>query len=217
MTVQTNVTATHKNVYMALAAAQMEMDPVRKGAINPAFKGEGKPKGTAYADLADVVDAVRGPLNRHGMAFFHQIIEGNIMRTSLVHGESESRIDCDVPLLVDRQNMQGMKSATTYAKRIGLESVTGVAPEDDDGNAATAAAAPAEPRKQIAKPVEKIEGPKADPADELRDKMIRNLRAKGASLAEVAGFKADLAELQKLSPEYAAQVEAEIATQEAAA
>lgn len=214
MTVQSEITATHKNVYMALAAAQMEMDPVRKGAINPAFKGEGKPKGTAYADLADVVDAVRGPLNRHGMAFFHQIIEGNIMRTSLVHGESESRIDCDVPLLVDRQNMQGMKSATTYAKRIGLESVTGVAPEDDDGNAATAAAAPP---KQIAKPVEKIEGPKSDPADELRDKMIRNLRAKGAGLAEVAGFKADLAELHKLSPEYAAQVEAEIQTQKAAA
>jgi hypothetical protein len=32
--------------------------------------------------------------------------------------------------------MHGFKSATTYAKRIGLESVTGVAPEDDDGNAA---------------------------------------------------------------------------------
>jgi len=36
--------------------------------------------------------------------------------------------------------MQGMKSATTYAKRVGLESVTGVAPEDDDGNAAVKAA-----------------------------------------------------------------------------
>jgi hypothetical protein len=33
-----------------------------------------------------------------------------------------------------------MKSATTYAKRIGLESLTGIAPEDDDGNAAAKAA-----------------------------------------------------------------------------
>lgn len=135
-----DTTPQHKNVFMALAAAQLEMEPVLKGAINPAFKGEGKPKGTAYADLSDVVEAVRGPLNKHGMAYFHQIIDGVLMRTSLVHGESETRIDCDVPLLVDRQNMQGMKSATTYAKRIGLESVTGVAPEDDDGNAAAAAA-----------------------------------------------------------------------------
>ncbi|MFN7002218.1 MAG: ERF family protein [Roseinatronobacter sp.] len=145
------VAAKHRNVFCALAAAQMEMEPVLKGAINPAFKGEGKPKGTAYADLADVVEAVRGPLNKHGMAYFHQIIDGSVMRTSLVHGETETRIDCDVPLLVDRQNMQGMKSATTYAKRIGLESVTGVAPEDDDGNAAAAAAPKAEPRKAAQK------------------------------------------------------------------
>jgi hypothetical protein len=32
--------------------------------------------------------------------------------------------------------MQGMKSATTYAKRIGIESLTGIAPDDDDGNGA---------------------------------------------------------------------------------
>lgn len=139
--------AVHKNVYTALAAAQLAMDPVKKGAMNPAFKGEGKPKGTAYADLADVVQAVRGALNENGLAFFHQILRldgDQVMRTVLVHGDSETRIDCDVPLIVDRNNMQGMKSATTYAKRIGLESVTGVAPEDDDGNAASAAA----PQKQ---------------------------------------------------------------------
>lgn len=132
----------HKNVYVALAAAQMEMDPLTKGALNPAFKGEGKPKGTAYADLADVVQAVRHALNSHGLAFFHQLIPGDthIMRTVLMHGESETRIDCDVPLIVAKNDMQGMKSATTYAKRIGLESVTGVAPEDDDGNAAAKAA-----------------------------------------------------------------------------
>jgi hypothetical protein len=120
----------------------MEMDPLTKGAINPAFKGEGKPKGTRYADLADVVQAVRHALNSNGLAWFHVLIPGDthIMRTSLMHGESETRIDCDVPLIVAKNDMQGMKSATTYAKRIGLESVTGVAPEDDDGNAAAAAA-----------------------------------------------------------------------------
>ena len=153
MNAQTEVkaaTVAHKNVYVALAAAQMEMDPLTKGALNPAFKGEGKPKGTAYADLADVVQAVRGALNVNGLAFFHQLIPGdvNIMRTVLVHGESESRIECDVPLIVSKNDMQGMKSATTYAKRIGLESVTGVAPEDDDGNAAVVAApAKQDPKK----------------------------------------------------------------------
>ena len=151
--------AGHKNVYVALAAAQMEMDPLTKGAINPGFKSAGVNRdGTAYADLADVVQAVRHALNVNGMAYFHQLIPGdiqNLMRTSLVHGESETRIECDVPLIVSKNDMQGMKSATTYAKRIGLESVTGVAPEDDDGNAAVVAVPRNEARAPLpAKPVD---------------------------------------------------------------
>jgi dissimilatory sulfite reductase (desulfoviridin) alpha/beta subunit len=45
-------------------------------------------------------------------------------------------LHCDVPLIVDKNNMQGMKSATTYAKRIGVESLAAIAADDDDGNAA---------------------------------------------------------------------------------
>lgn len=137
------------NVYTALAAAQGEMGPLLKSAENEAFKRGNKV--SRYAELADVVEAVRVPFSKHGLAYFHTIqhVEpfGMCMVTTLVHGPSGTRIDCPVPLIVDRQNMQGMKSATTYAKRVGLESVSGVAPEDDDGNAA-AAAAP--------KPVKKI-------------------------------------------------------------
>jgi hypothetical protein len=66
--------------------------------------------------------------------------QGAVMRTMLVHGASETSVSCDVPLIINKQDMQGMKSATTYAKRIGLESLTGIAPEDDDGNAAAKAA-----------------------------------------------------------------------------
>lgn len=121
-------TVQHKNIYTALAAAQSAMGPVVKGAINPAFKSK-------YADLADVVAAVLPPLNSNGIAYFSHVVDG-AMRTVLMHGESETSIACDVPLLVNKQDMQGFKSATTYAKRIGIESLTGVAPEDDDGNAA---------------------------------------------------------------------------------
>ena len=131
----------HKNVFVALCAAQGEMESVTKSAANGAFK---KPDGTIsrYANLASVVDAVRPALSKHGLSFYHQIVEclvapGAAMRTTLSHGESETSICCDVPLIFAVNTMQGMKSATTYAKRVGLESITGVAPEDDDdGNAA---------------------------------------------------------------------------------
>lgn len=126
----------HKNIYMALAAAQADMAGVKKGSVNPAFKSK-------YADLADVVSAVSPALNAQNIAFFHVVtsVDGDrVMRTVLAHGPSDTMIECDVPLIVNKNDMQGFKSATTYAKRIGLESLTGVAPIDDDGNAAARAA-----------------------------------------------------------------------------
>lgn len=144
---------THKNVYAALAAAQQEMDALRKGSVNPAFKSR-------YADLADVMQAVLPAINKHGMALFHAMkrIEGETcMVTVLAHGESDTTIECAVPLIVVKNDMQGMKSATTYAKRIGAESVTGIAPEDDDGNAAAAAAPPRlAPPRAAPEPLEDI-------------------------------------------------------------
>jgi hypothetical protein len=56
----------HKNVYTALAAAQLEFGAVTKGSVNPAFKSR-------YADLSDVVEAVAPALSRHGIAFVHYV------------------------------------------------------------------------------------------------------------------------------------------------
>jgi hypothetical protein len=137
----------HKNIYMALCAAQAGMGKVVKGATNPAFKSK-------YADLADVVSVAIPALTEQGIAMFHMMVrdeQGAVMRTMLVHGASETSVSCDVPLIVNKNDMQGMKSATTYAKRIGLESLTGIAPEDEDGNAAAKAAPKVEPSKLISK------------------------------------------------------------------
>ena len=137
----------HKNIYMALCAAQAGMGRVVKGATNPAFKSK-------YADLADVVSVAIPALTEQGIAMFHMMVrdeQGAVMRTMLVHGASETSVSCDVPLIVNKNDMQGMKSATTYAKRIGLESLTGIAPEDEDGNAAAKAAPKVEAGKLISK------------------------------------------------------------------
>jgi hypothetical protein len=135
----------HKNIDIALCAAQAGMGKVTKGATNPAFKSK-------YADLADVVSVAIPALSEQGIAMYHTMMRdehGPIMRTVLAHGMSDTSIYCDVPLIINKNDMQGMKSATTYAKRIGLESLTGIAPEDDDGNAAAKAPPRAEPPKPI--------------------------------------------------------------------
>lgn len=120
------------NIYTALATAQASMGRVIKGAVNPHFKSR-------YADLADVMAVALPALTEQGICVWHSmhVQDGrDYMRTTLSHGASDTSISCDVPLVNVKQDMQGMKSATTYAKRIGIESLAGIAPEDDDGNAA---------------------------------------------------------------------------------
>ena len=125
----------HKSIYAALAAAQAAMGPALKDSINPAFKSK-------YADLSSVVDACLPALNANGIAVFQPTCEtesGRYVRTVLAHISGET-IECLVPLIVAKNDMQGYGSAVTYARRYGLMCMAGIAPEDDDGNAAAKAA-----------------------------------------------------------------------------
>jgi hypothetical protein len=162
MTVQDKIKADHKNIYAALCAAQLEFGSVTKGSVNPAFK-------TKYADLADVAGVVIPTLARHGVCVVQYLVGETLgaMRTEFVHAETESRVQCDVPLLVDKNNMQGMKSATTYAKRIGLESLSGVAPDDDDGNSATKAP----PQRRSEPQPRQEQAPSAEAMDHAKDSL----------------------------------------------
>lgn len=131
------------NIYIALARAQSSMGKIIKGSVNLHYKSK-------YADLSDVLSAVIPHLTVNGICLFHNSVkDGDLhyMRTVLMHGESGTSIYFDAPILTKGKNddMQAYKSASTYAKRIGVESVTGVAPEDDDGNEAVKPAVKQEP------------------------------------------------------------------------
>lgn len=189
-------TAVHRNVHVALAAAQAVMEPLIKGAVNPAFKGEGKPKGTAYADLSDVVAAVRTPFTANGLSWRSFLVRGDgytDWRTVVTHGESDTSIECDVPLIVQKNDMQGLKSAITYAKRIGLESVSGLAPEDDDGNAAAAAA----PKPKAKEQAQHIDHPRGEAPADIAIRSLKN----AATLEQLAAIWTDLPKATQHIPE----------------
>lgn len=121
----------HASIESALAAAQMDMAPAIKAATNPHFKSR-------YADLAAVVSACLPALNAHDIAVIQPFAEIDGQRyvvTAFIH-ESGGRLETMVPLIVQKNDMQGLGSAMTYARRYGLMSLAGIAPEDDDGNAA---------------------------------------------------------------------------------
>lgn len=126
----------YKSLYAALAAAQGEMGKALKDSNNPHFKSK-------YADLASVMDACMPALSKHGIAVLQPPYDdetGRYIKTIFVYGETGEQIECRVPLIIAKNDMQGYGSASTYARRYGLMSMAGIAPEDDDGNAAAAAA-----------------------------------------------------------------------------
>lgn len=128
----------------ALAKAQAEMRGAAKDSTNPHFRSK-------YADLASVVDAIRGPLTKHGIAFLqltHPSDKNEVVIETMLAHESGQKISSILAIPVNKADAQGYGSALTYARRYALAAITGIAPEDDDGNAATTAA----PKPETEKP-----------------------------------------------------------------
>lgn len=135
-----------QKIAAALVKAQREFGPALKQAVNPQFERGGR--GGRYADLAACVEAVIDALNNNGIALVqitHECDSGVIVETQFVHesGEIFSAGKLHVPAA--KHDPQGYGSALTYARRYSLMAACGIAPEDDDGNVATAAMQPKAP------------------------------------------------------------------------
>lgn len=132
----------------AFVSAQAEMGPARKEANNPHFK-------TKYADLGNVQEACFPALNKHGFAVLQPCgadATGEYVETIFAHS-SGGMFSARVYLHVSKNDMQGVGSAITYARRYGLMGLAGIAPEDDDGAAASRnPPARSEPKRQDPKP-----------------------------------------------------------------
>lgn len=115
----------------ALAKAQGEIRGATKDSTNPHFRSK-------YADMASVRDAIQDALSKHGIAYV-QFPEGGpetvTITTVLTCGEEWMRASYSMRPV--KSDPQGMGSAITYARRYALMAAVGVAPEDDDGNAAS--------------------------------------------------------------------------------
>jgi len=171
-------TTAHGGLYAAMSAAQAEMGRALKDTNNPHFKSK-------YADLASVCDACMPALSKHGIAVLQPCFDdetGRYVKTIFVHGQSGETAECRVPLIVQKNDMQGYGSAVTYARRYGLMGMAGIAPEDDDGNAAAKSA----PTRQDAQ-----SDFDADVAKALRD------IAREKTLESLGAFWGDLAKTSK--------------------
>jgi len=124
------------NLATALAMAQMNIKGAIKDSANPFFKSK-------YADLSSVVEAIKPAFGQCGLSYIQRIEPSDKdevrVETILMHASGEW-LSCGVlNLPVSKADAQGYGSALTYARRYSLAAAcgVGVAPEDDDGNAAS--------------------------------------------------------------------------------
>ena len=122
-----------KNIATALVKAQKAFGPALKTSTNPHFRSR-------YADLSACVEAVVDSLNANGIYLLqknYDCSDGVMVETVFVH-ESGEMLECGiVHFPAVKHDPQGYASALTYARRYSLMAACGIAPEDDDGNAAS--------------------------------------------------------------------------------
>lgn len=125
-------------LHASLVAAKSAMGALVRDASNPHFKSK-------YATLANCIDVVVPALHAHGLVLVERLdhkyyddINVLHLHMSVVHVESGQSVESSYPIMAkDMDNPQHLGSAITYARRYLLQTMAGLAPEDDDGNAAS--------------------------------------------------------------------------------
>ena len=116
----------------ALAKAQAAIKGAPKDSTNPHFNSR-------YADLLSIREACRDALGAHELSVIQSpSADANLVRmtTLLLHSSGEW-IESDVLQVQARDaNPQAVGSCLTYLRRYQLAAMLGIAPEDDDAEAA---------------------------------------------------------------------------------
>lgn len=113
--------------------AKKEFGPALKEKTNPVFRSK-------YADLGACLAAVDQPCIDAGIVLYQETFEdatGVTVETVFLHESGESLRCGKFHVPASKQDPQGYGSALTYARRYSLITACGIAPEDDDGNAAS--------------------------------------------------------------------------------
>ena len=136
----------------ALVKAQASVKGAVKYSTNPHFKSQ-------YDDVASIWEAWRKPRTENGLSVVQLPgwLDGRTTLTTMLLHTSGQWISGTAESPISKADPQGVGSAITYLRRYALAAAASVAPEDDDGNAASQSEgwqsrAPANPDGEITLP-----------------------------------------------------------------
>jgi hypothetical protein len=137
-----------QKIASAFVKAKKAFSPALKDKTNPAFRSK-------YADLGACLEAVNDALLDNGIAVYqetHDDASGVTVETVFLHESGETLRAGKLHGPAAKQDPQGYGSALTYCRRYALMTACGIAPEDDDGNAGSAAKHAEQAKRQQERP-----------------------------------------------------------------
>jgi len=159
----------------ALAKAQAEIEGAEKDRNNYHLRSK-------YATLAAVWQAWQAVGPKNGLAVSQwpgDFADGKLTMVSVLTHSSGEWMRQTLTMPIVKADPQGYGSATTYARRYALMALAGIAPEDDDANAASAPVKKHRPAPQDMNPAKEDPGGEDDRRAkwvEWVDKNIAHLR-----------------------------------------
>ncbi len=123
---------THSEIAKAFVKAQQEFAPALKTATNPHFRSK-------YVNLEGCIEAVIDALHNNGIALIqktHDCDDGVKVETIFLHESGQELSGGLLHIPASKLDPHGVMASLTYCRRGSLMAACGIAPEDDDGNAA---------------------------------------------------------------------------------
>jgi hypothetical protein len=144
----------------AVVNMQSELSNAEKTGSNPHF-------GSRYSTLAAVMEALRKPLFKNGLAIIqtaetrlaNEVSDDRVVVVTRLQHESGEWYEGNSKVEAVAKGPQAYASSVTYLRRYGAMAITGLAPEDDDAEAAEART---KARTENAKKPEKSDGAMLD-------------------------------------------------------
>lgn len=134
-----------KNITEALIKAHAEIKHAIKDKVNPHFRSQ-------YATLESVIDSSKQVLLNNGIVVVQGSNRDGFLITKLIHSSGEF-FESELSLMLDKQNMQSLGSAMSYARRYSLAAMLNMAQVDDDAEQSVQNQSKnQEPKKQAQEP-----------------------------------------------------------------
>lgn len=118
-----------ENLFAAFSKAQAEIGCARADGFN-------KHLGATYASMDSLIEAYKEPCSKHGLAVIQSVFNEGVdyyVETLIAHSSGQW-MKSKMKVLLQKNDMQSLGAAVTYAKRYSIASAFGIPIEVDEGD-----------------------------------------------------------------------------------